>query len=199
MELTPTLMFGDFCNIIDLSIDDDKLEDLIKKCYEFKKNIPSKTGWKCDTYSTFGTDVLFTSDGFINLIKIIGNEVNEFSNVYGKVQGVLNCKEAWINISEPGNYQEYHKHPLSHFSAVFYLKAPENCGRLILKSHESDDDMFPLLLEPGPLQLPSFKTYTVLPKSKRLIIFRSNISHMVEKNFSEDDRISLAANFVYEK
>lgn len=198
MELNSTLLFGDFCNIVDLPIEDTYLDELINKSYELKDKIPNESGWRCDTYSTFGTNDLINDETFSSLLQIITDRVGAFSSIYGNPVGKLVCKEAWINISQPGNFQEYHKHPLSHFSAVFYLKVPDNSGKLVFKSHEAEDDMFPLILEAGPIQFPSYKTNAIVPGSKRLIIFRSNINHMVEKNLSDGDRISLAANFIYE-
>ena len=36
----------------------------------------------------------------------------------------------WANINPPGGYNRPHLHPNSHFSGVYYIKAPKNSGKL---------------------------------------------------------------------
>jgi hypothetical protein len=53
--------------------------------------------------------------------------------------------------------------------------------------------MFPL---PASVYVPSnYKTCTYTPQESMLLIFRSNLLHMVEKNKSDEDRISISMNF----
>jgi uncharacterized protein (TIGR02466 family) len=106
-------------------------------------------------------------------------------------------KDAWINISKPGNYQEYHIHPGSHFSLVYYIKVPENSGRIVFRSHEADKDMFPF--DTHKITNINNKTVKLQPNEGDVIVFRSNLSHMVEKNMSNENRVCIAMNFKFLK
>jgi uncharacterized protein (TIGR02466 family) len=86
-------------------------------------------------------------------------------------------------------------HSNNHFSAVYYIKTPENCGNIVFKK-DSLDEMFPLPIDEYN-EVASYSTRFITPKSGVLIIFKSNIQHMVEKNKSNNDRVSIAMNFRY--
>lgn len=168
--------------------DNDQLEKIIQQ-----KSIESTDTWRCNTKTTFDTCNVIDDPEFQYLIKTITNKVHEFSKQYG-AYGKVSIVDAWINVAEQGAYQEYHIHPNSHFSAVYYIKTPTNCGNLVLRSHEADFDMFMLPL--NEYKPASYKTWAFVPDKGKLVIFRSNMKHMVEKNESEEIRISFAANFV---
>jgi ectoine hydroxylase-related dioxygenase (phytanoyl-CoA dioxygenase family) len=42
----------------------------------------------------------------------------------------------------------------------------------------------------------TYKTFSLRPIEGHLVIFRSNLKHMVEKNISNESRISIAMNFI---
>ena len=43
----------------------------------------------------------------------------------------------WANINPPGGYNRPHLHPNSHFSGVYYIKAPENSGQIVFNEPRS--------------------------------------------------------------
>ena len=149
-----------------------------------------------DTFNTLDYDHLIDQvhdQELKNLINVVTEHVAEFSKEFGVESGVLMCSNYWFNISETGNYQEYHQHSDSHFSAVYYVQASSNSGNIVFKSFESMFDMCPI---PGNLKtFAAFKTCFYTPSNSKLIIFRSNLLHMVEKNLSKEDRISISMNF----
>jgi len=124
---------------------------------------------------------------------IIAERVGYVAKQYGVENPVPTQVGGWANKAERGGGQEYHIHAGSHFSAVFYLRAPENSGNIVFRSFGADTDMFPL--PPGGLNDLNFETYSVVPYPCLLVIFRSNIRHMVEANLSDTVRLSLAFNF----
>lgn len=174
-----------------LNEDNVKLETIIANKY----TITESNNWRCDTKSTIDTCNIIQDTNFSSLINAITKEVAEFSETFG-AYGPVKIVDAWVNVSSPGSFQEYHNHPNSHFSVAYYIKTPDMCGDIILRSHEADTDMFSLpLTEFKPA---SYKTWAFCPEVGKLIIFRSNTKHMVEKNRSNEDRISFSANFVIE-
>jgi len=167
-----------------------------KKGLELKNNVKSVSDWRCDTYNTLGSYELSGDNMFKNLLKTIKKHVIEFAKTYG-VEGLpLKNNSSWINIAGPGNYQEYHMHPKNHFSAVYYVKSPTQGGNIVFRSHEADKDMFPLP-DTKNLESSNFKTFSIKPQTCDLLIFRSNLLHMVEKNLSEEDRVSIAINYSF--
>ena len=88
--------------------------------------------------------------------------------------------------------QEFHIHPNHHFSLVYYVSVNDNSGNIIFRSPESATDMF--MLPSGNETLASMKTVSIKPEVGTLLIFRSNLLHMVEKNKSNQPRVSISFN-----
>ena len=43
----------------------------------------------------------------------------------------------WANINPPGGYNRPHLHPNSHYSGVYYIKAPKNSGQIVFNEPRS--------------------------------------------------------------
>lgn len=166
---------------------------IITKAKEVQEqHIKVKTNWDCDTFNTYKLYDFLNDTKTKEFISICEFEVNKFSKHFG-VNTKAKCVDAWINVSSPGNYQEYHIHPLRHFSLVYYAKANENSGNIRFKFNNATD-MFPLPID--NYTNASFDDCYYKPEESSMLIFRSNLQHMVEKNKSLEDRISVALNFV---
>jgi uncharacterized protein (TIGR02466 family) len=187
----PTLIYSE--NIINEFSSNYNI-DIINKAKEYQQKYTPDAGWACDTFNTMGIDIR-NNEPFKTLIDICIQHVIKFSKEYGVNSNII-CHECWINIAPPGEYQEYHIHNNNHFSLVYYVKAPPNSGNICFSSHESASDMFPL--PDGAPAPPNFKTCDYKPIESHILIFRSNLLHMVHKNKSDDDRISIAMNFICE-
>ena len=172
--------------------------DFIQRSMELKSSITPANNWNCDTFSTIDTTYdIFKDIIFSNLIKTATHHVFEFAINYGDMNNkTVFCNTAWVNVSSPGNYQEFHNHSGHHFSAVYYVKVPPNSGNILFRSYDHAGDMFSLPFNATEEKDPAFKTYFITPKDSDLIIFRSNLEHMVQKNKSTEDRISIAMNFI---
>jgi uncharacterized protein (TIGR02466 family) len=130
---------------------------------------------------------------FKDLIKYVTDQVSALAVEFGCAPNSAVVTDSWINVSCPGDYQEYHNHTGSHFSTVYYVTAPKDSGNIIFRSFEADTDMFPLPIQ--TINYASYKTFSFPPEEGELLIFRSNLRHMVEKNKSDDSRISISMNF----
>jgi hypothetical protein len=103
----------------------------------------------------------------------------------------------WFNIAAQGAYQEYHLHPKSHFSLVYYVQTQKQCGNIVFQTADTLTDMFPLIADQATYA--SYKNCFYTPKDSLLLIFKSTLLHMVEKNLSDKDRISVAMNFKFKE
>jgi uncharacterized protein (TIGR02466 family) len=175
----------------------DKNEYFYEKVKELELKYSNESSWKrCDTFSTMKFYNLKEDKVFLEILPDIEKLLILFAEQYGAVNVKPKMTDGWINLTHPGDYQEYHVHPNNHISVVYYVKVPENCGNLVFRSHCADKDMF--LLPVSVLTRFSFKTWSVKPLENQIVFFRSNLSHMVEKNRSLDDRVSISLNFLLE-
>jgi uncharacterized protein (TIGR02466 family) len=184
----PTLLYHTKLNAESKCIEYEKL------CLDVKStNKPSGGDWQCDTFNSMGIYSPFTDERFSTLCLEITENVFKFSKEFSPSVNRLICVDSWVNISSPEDYQEYHIHPQSHFSAVFYVKFPENSGNISFMSHDNNCDMYPIPVS-GDTQA-NAKVIEYKPSNGELIIFRSHLPHMVAKNKSKENRISISFNF----
>lgn len=174
---------------------------LKNRAYELQDIAPDvKTEWHCDTFNTLNKEYLLGNkdDKFVtDLIETTGQHVFRFAEEFGLTVDYydLICRDFWFNIAAPNDYQEFHQHPNNHLSAVYYVQSSENSGDIVFKNPESIGDMYQI---PNEIDTKfSYKTAQYNPVESRLLIFKSNLLHMVEKNKSNRDRISIAMNFYF--
>jgi len=151
--------------------------------------------WRSDTYSSMNVYDITMDPIFKPLLDLCVDRANVFADYHGIKKKKIRFVEAWVNVADKEQYQEYHRHAKQSFSAVYYVKAPDNCGNIVFKK-DTFDEMFPLPIDEYN-EIVSYGTHAVTPKAGDLIIFKSNIQHMVEKNKSGEDRVSIAINFSY--
>lgn len=153
--------------------------------------------WACSTFNTLGLHHYSQDQDLTNLVNIFRKKVLEFSKEFGVEKSIdsLECTDFWFNVSKHGDYQEFHRHANSHFSIVYYISVPKNSGDLVFQSFETNSDMF--TLPNTNVTDASCKTCVYEPAESALVIFRSNLIHMVKKNLSNSNRISISANFKF--
>ena len=149
-------------------------------------------GWKCNTYNSRGTYDLFADPDFGFILGEVTSRVNEFAKVYNSSH-LYQCSSAWFNVGREHSYQEYHVHPNSVFSAIYYASSPEGSGPVAFEKPELD--MFPVK------EIESRNTYTYMSctyaaKERMLLIFRSSLRHMVQVGSNKAPRVSLSFNFL---
>lgn len=94
--------------------------------------------------------------------------------------------QSWFNVTRKFGYQERHNHERSveglPISGVYYFKTNGNDGNF---------GIFP-----SDAQTKLFSTFEVQPEVGKLLLFRSEVYHRVGANFTDEDRISFAFNYV---
>lgn len=83
----------------------------------------------------------------------------------------------WFNSMKPGNVTQPHTHDDDDelMSGVYYIKVPENSGRLLLGV--SDNQV------------------VVEPEAGKMVFFKPNLVHEVTENLSQHHRLSIGMNF----
>lgn len=160
---------------------------------EWPKTIPSGgADWEGETYTTHETYDLTESPSFVPLIEKITDHVHEFARAHNSMYN-YRVQHSWANIAQPGNFQEYHTHDGSIFSAVYYIAVPEGSGNIVFEDPRMPDMLpMPNITERNNL---SYIKTGYKPKVGDLLIFRSYIRHCVQTGKNEVPRISAALNF----
>ncbi len=194
----PTLIYYDFLNAFD-----EYNPLLAQRAYQMRSEQHSSvdTDWYCDTFNTLNSNNYLKGDEIDDVIKKLilmsAQRVEEYAQLFDAdlVNYNLVCDDFWFNIAQPGNFQELHQHPNTHFSVVYYVQAAENAGNIVFKSMESITDAFAVPTNTVRLNPGSNKTCSYTPVPSKILIFRSNLMHMVNRNDSDRDRVSIAMNF----
>lgn len=166
---------------------------LLAHCNNVNQTNPSGgLDWYGGTYTTHGSYELSKDTQLKNLIGVITDRVHKVAETHG-CNGKYNNYSTWMNASVGNNWQEFHSHPNSIFSAVYYVASPLGSGNIVFEDPR-EPDMFPLK---NPINKNTL-SHTRIPysaKTRGLIIFRSYLRHMVEPGKNTEKRISIALNF----
>ncbi len=148
--------------------------------------------WLGNTITTHDTFDLQDDKDFVELLDVITNHVHIFAKEHQSFDSYL-CNHSWFNINYADTFQEFHTHDGSIFSAVYYVHAPINCGKLIFEDPKLPD-MLPIknIKEKNDL---TFGRCGYMPSAGSLYIFRSYLRHCVEPGKNTDPRISISLNF----
>ncbi len=102
----------------------------------------------------------------------------------------------WININKPQGYNISHSHPQSDLSAVLWINSPEKSGKLCFNSPNvfSQHKTIEKCRENVKESLNYYHDFWIEPSEGKMIVFPSDLIHLVDVNESEEDRISISFN-----
>ena len=200
MNVSMTSLFGTPVMQIKLDLDLEKLTEFsfqIQK--KDKKGVQHTTrgGWQSNNVTEEN------HEEFIRLKK----EINQYLQIYhSEVFGSMEFKEnimqgldnILININEKYHYNEWHLHPHSTLSGVYYIKhdGSQEGGDILFK-HPNSDYMRLAHWPQGVIEIPNEITSEIIdivPKSNMLLIFPSWLEHKVEANLKNNSSISISFN-----
>ena len=127
-----------------------------------------------------------------NLLTEIKSIIPEISKDFG-INKDIELANAWININPKNSSNQFHIHPHSVLSGVYYVSANEHNGDLIFYNDVKTDMINHTFLNVNTRNTYSSVNYK--PTINRIILFPSWILHGVGINNSSEDRISIAFNF----
>lgn len=102
---------------------------------------------------------------------------------------------AWLNVNDSRQCMNNEHVHSDTFSGVFYLKAPEGSGKLVIQN-PSMNRMWQgttLVEQKNEVTAQSVK---IEPEEGTIILFPSYLSHSVETNDHDDERISISFNII---
>ena len=102
----------------------------------------------------------------------------------------------WANINYPGGYNRPHLHPNALFSGVYWIKAPEKSGNLMLYEPRPGAQCTMPNRKEGKLPPELWREIHYKPQAGVAIMFPSWLWHEVKPNESNDTRISVSFNFL---
>ena len=160
-------------------------KQLLKIVYDLEENVESN---KKTNEGGYQKD-LNCRDLFSDLISEDLHKYERLLNLNKK----LKLDNLWCNINYKNSYNVSHVHPEVHFSGVYYLKTPKNCGKLIFTNPNTFVRMHSEMEQAS--EHPDFKSHFYIePVQNLLLIFPSYLLHEVAINNSNEKRISISFN-----
>jgi len=102
----------------------------------------------------------------------------------------------WANINYPGNANRPHLHPNALFSGVYWIKAPEKSGSLMLYEPRPGVQCTMPNRKEGKLPPELWREVHYQPRAGTAVMFPAWLWHEVKPNESNDTRISVSFNFL---
>jgi len=104
--------------------------------------------------------------------------------------------QMWININKPGDFNNKHNHPGSDLSGVFWIKSLQKSGSLAFYSPNFMTQIHQInsIKDEISKKLFTTPTFDIEPLEGVIVLFPSDLSHAVQKNNSDEDRISVSFN-----
>ena len=137
-------------------------------------------------------------------------EFNKITNAINNAQKKISIEEGydsnwplviesmWANVSPKYAYNNFHTHPNSLWSGVYYVQCPKDCGKIRF-SNRSCNDVQPIYNKDKELSPHQWDFMYHEPFEGRLILFPSNLGHDVQQNLSDVERISISFNSIQKK
>jgi uncharacterized protein (TIGR02466 family) len=166
--------------------------DLLNWIYLYQKDTDSvilsnRGGWQSPS------NFYVNNSSFNRFYDYIAYHINESIKIYKTEFNLLNM---WININRKGDYNTLHDHPVSHLSGAIWIKTPERGGNFVF--HNSHSFSQYCLLESVSDEVRDATNYAssfrFQAKEGCMLIFPSDLMHLVEKNESDEDRVSISFN-----
>lgn len=191
--VTPFVVAVHLLNIKECLVADPKskaqYDNVVSNVYKLKDDSGGRTvsnsgGWQSKA-------IAGGLEWMSSIEKVVTDVATQLHHTHG-VSHNARLSEYWFNVNRKRDFNLSHRHPFSTLSACLYLKTPKNCGKIVferpLLSGVNDYSDFP----DSPY---SWSRYSFVPEEGMVVFFPSTISHYVEPNESDEERVSVAFNF----
>ena len=194
MQQNKIEIFSLFSKVVYVKQTNINCENILKTINEKTSvsGIPNKITKKYLTLASTNKKVL-DQIKYKNLKKEI---MKEF---YYYAHGVLNYKNnkfkmttSWFTKSDAGQESNYHNHNNCMFSGCLYLKINDNSGGINFNNYEN----FRFQLIATKYDMLNARDYTIKPQTGTIVFFPSEMHHRILQNESNEERVSLAFNFL---
>tara|TARA_Y100001970_G_scaffold1471_1_gene1781 strand:+ start:1742 stop:2380 length:639 start_codon:yes stop_codon:yes gene_type:complete len=147
---------------------------------------------------------LLNKPELIDLKTYIGDFVHRYTRTVFHSNQEIDITQSWVNITDSGEEHPKHQHPNSYMSGVMFVKSCNDSPPLLIENYLRPQYSFVDLYDGGRLDnsdVPPNKyistntpIYPVMPVQGNIVLFSSPTPHMVPKNNSKEERITLAFN-----
>jgi len=191
MDATILPLFSKVIYANDLNIDTTKVLKELKENFE-------TSGYKYLTDGNLNLSLvgsnksILENKNFKSLKIIIEKEFKKYAQNVLRYENKFKITTSWVTKSKPNQESNYHNHNNCMFSGVLYLKADENSGGIDFLNFENNR----FLLKAKDYNIFNGRNYTLDAKQGRILFFPSEMYHKILKNKSQEDRYSLAFNFM---
>jgi len=191
MDVTILPLFSKVIYANDLNIDTTKVLKELKENFE-------TSGYKYLTDGNLNISLvgsnksILENKNFRSLKIIIEKEFKKYVQNVLRYENKFKITTSWVTKSKPNQESNYHNHNNCMFSGVLYLKADENSGGIDFLNFENNR----FLLKAKDYNIFNGRNYTLDAKQGRILFFPSEMYHKILKNKSQEDRYSLAFNFM---
>lgn len=158
---------------------------------EIEKNLIQNT-WGDNITTTFNKNTennVIERYSLFGLFEFTRPVVKYFTDLILKDKDVY-LYDSWINMQGKHQHQRPHTHPGSLISAVYYIQSNGEDGKLCFHPPLSTMEQGVPSTDEWNYSLISYP-----PKTGRLFVFPSWVSHSVSDNMTDDTRVSVAMNF----
>ena len=169
---------------------------IISEVYQIKQSqksriVSNKGGWQSDFIESQNTELSKLMDHIKHNIQKCYDDLNVRKKYYNSEITY------WININAFGHTNNKHIHSNSILSGCVYIQVPKDSGNIIFHPNLANEYFFKSFTACDN-DITSSQT-NFFPEEKKVIIFPSFLPHSVSQNNSNEDRISIAFNFFYDK
>ena len=102
------------------------------------------------------------------------------------------CQDMWCTINKPTSLHHKHIHPFSACSGTYYVNAEPEMGNLNIHDPYDNRVMGIMFETDSPL---AFDTYQINVKTRKVVMFPGWVSHSVQQNLSNKNRIGVSFNY----
>lgn len=165
-----------------------------------EKRTGEGASWTGDLHAV---DLLHLDPAFDWLTGEVGEHARRYLEGLGYATGKLaiHVQRAWPVVAGRGQTVSRHRHHTAHLSAVYYVAAGEDAGRIVFHDASGHAEVAPGIaagrtevFSTTPTGNPTHAAYR--PEPGRLLLFPARQPHSVEANDSDEARISIAYDLV---
>ena len=167
----------------------------ILKTIDEKTSVSGKPNSQTKKYLTLAS----TNNKVLDQIKYKDLKKEIMKEFYYYAHDVLNYKNnkfkmttSWFTKSDAGQESSYHNHNNCMFSGCLYLKINDNSGGINFNNYEN----FRFQLIATKYDMLNARDYTIKPQTGTIVFFPSEMHHKILQNESNEERVSLAFNFL---
>jgi uncharacterized protein (TIGR02466 family) len=180
-----------FSNFVARDFLDINIDNLKNYCYNLKKTTQGRVlsnygGWQSQDLENEDLELKQLTTEILSRVNTLLKEFKLVDNAY--------IENMWVNINQKHDFNKLHDHPNCILSGVFYVSAPDNCGKIFFKNPNPLVKHYinrKFILEHNHL---TSGDWWFQPQDGMILIFPSWLEHFVLPNESDSDRISIAFN-----